>query len=472
MYRRFQILIGLGLLALSSWLFTACRGDEIVYPTIGTHVTDEVRKGGLYVLCEGNMGSNKARLDYINLHDGDYYANWYGAMNPKQMKELGDVGNDIQQYGGRLYAVINCSHKVEVMDLKGRHIAKVDISNCRYMAFKGDKMYVSAYVGSVADPDMLGSVYEVDTATLTVTREVKVGHQPDELCVVGNRLYVANSGGYLTNRYDSTLSVIDLTTFTETQQIVVGLNPTRVRVDDKNHLWVCCQGNYKDIQPQVVVHDLNSVIKRIPTPCANISIYGVPNWQLRGLNVKLNRQPSGQVFYGVANYYDQVPEFHHPTLVTEAKNFDKDNFFTWSEYKDAHLIKPVPDGTMAMWLTPEATYVAISTEMNWRREYFGRGGNTILIDKSGHQYKCKDVMDYPNDKLFWVQGYSGDYFAIVLIFEPLPLNLETITYIVPEGEPFKANFANWSGEVKPNLSVRELRDNQKLFKYFPRKMVE
>ncbi len=86
MYRRFQILIGLGLLALSAWLFTACRGDEIVYPTIGTHVTDEVRKGGLYVLCEGNMGSNKARLDYINLHDGDYYANWYGAMNPKQMK--------------------------------------------------------------------------------------------------------------------------------------------------------------------------------------------------------------------------------------------------------------------------------------------------------------------------------------------------------------------------------------------------
>ena len=220
------------------------------------------------------------------------------------------------------------------------------------------------------------------------------------------------------------------------------------------------------------VLDFKIFFPKLPETTTDIAIYGVPNWQLRGMNVKLNRQPSGQVFYGVANYYDQVPEFHHPTLVTEAKNFDKDNFFTWSEYKDAHLIKPIPEGTMAMWLTPEATYVAISTEMNWRREYFGRGGNTILIDKSGHQYKCKDVMDYPNDKLFWVQGYSGDYFAIVLIFEPLPLNLETITYIVPEGEPFKANFANWSGEVKSDLSIKELRDNQKLFKYFPRKMVE
>lgn len=223
---------------------------------------------------------------------------------------------------------------------------------------------------------------------------------------------------------------------------------------------------------QGTVLDFKIFFPKLPETTTDIAIYGVPNWQLRGLNVKLNRQPSGLVFHGVANYYDKVPEFHHPTLVTEAKNYDKDNFFTWAEYKDAHLIKPIPEGTMAMWLTQEATYVAISTEMNWRREYFGRGGNTILIDKSGHQYKCKGVMDYPNDTLFWVQGYSGDYFAIVLIFEPLPLNLETITYIVPEGEPFKANFANWSGEVKSDLSIKELRDNQKLFKYFPRKMVE
>ena len=215
--------------------------------------------------------------------------------------------------------------------------------------------------------------------------------------------------------------------------------------------------------------DLKIFFPKLPESVREVAIYGVPNWYLRGRNVTLNR---GNQFYGVAHYYDTIPEFHHPTQIVEAKNYDKDNFFTWSEYKDAHLIKPIPEGTMAMWLTPEATYVAISTEMNWRREYFGRGGNTILIDKSGHQYKCKDVIDYPDDTLFWVQGYSGDYFAIVLVFEPLPLTLESITYIEPEGEPFKANFANWSGEVKTDLSIKELRQNQKLFEYFPRKMVE
>ena len=270
MHTRFQILI----LTLCSLLLLSCRGDEIVYPTIGTHVTDEVREGGLYVLCEGNMGSNKARLDYMNLETGDYYSNWYGAQNPKQLKELGDVGNDIQQYGGKLYAIINCSHKLEIMDRQARHIAQIDIPNCRYLAFANGKAYVSAYVGSVADPEMLGSIFEIDTTSLEIKREVKVGHQPDELCVLNNQLYVVNSGGYLTNRYDSTISVIDLNSFTELRKVPVGLNPTRIRVDDQQQLWVCCQGSYNEIAPKVVVLKDEQVIRRIDMPCANISICG------------------------------------------------------------------------------------------------------------------------------------------------------------------------------------------------------
>ena len=217
------------------------------------------------------------------------------------------------------------------------------------------------------------------------------------------------------------------------------------------------------------VVDFKIFFPKLPETTKTVAIYGVPNWQLRGTEVTISGR---DMIYAREISYDNAPEFHHPTLVTEAKDYDKDKFFTWSEYKNAHLIKPVQEGTMAMWLTPSATYVAVATEMNWRREYFGRGGNTILIDKSGHQYKCNGVLDYPNGPMFWVQGMSGDYFAIVLIFEPLPLNLDTITYIVPEGEPFKANFASWSGEVKPDLSIKELRDNQKLFEYFPRKVVE
>ena len=315
MHTRFQILILLALLLFS------CRGDEVIYPTIGTHVTDEVRTGGLYVLCEGNMGSNKARLDYMNLETGEYYSNWYGAQNPTQMKELGDVGNDIQAYGGKLYAVINCSHKVEVMDRQARRITQIDIPNCRYMAFRGDKAYVSAYVGSVADPDLLGSVFEIDTATLQITREVKVGHQPDELCIVGDKLYVVNSGGYITNRHDSTVSVIDLHSFSQIEQITVATNPQRIRVDNQGKLWVCAEHC-------LVILDNTHMQQRLNVKASNISIYGTTAYvidsesnSLRAFStIDLTEQEQPVDITGFENPYGLLATAD-ALYVTDAKNY-------------------------------------------------------------------------------------------------------------------------------------------------------
>ena len=335
MHTRLQILkllIQLPIVICISILLSSCRGDEVVYPTLGEQVTDEMRQGGLYVLCEGNMGSNKARLDYMNLESGTYYSNWYGAQNPNQLKELGDVGNDIQQHGNRLYAVINCSHKVEVMDLKARHIGQIDLPNCRYMAFKGDKMYVSAYVGSVANPELLGAVYEVDTASLTVTREVKVGHQPDELCIVGDKLYVCNSGGYLTNQYDSTVSVIDLNSFTEIEKITVGLNPTRIRVDQQNHLWVCCQGNLNasEAHQSCIVVILDNTQSRVlpDIQASNISIQGTTAFVIdNGTNTL---RAFSTLDFTEQNCPIDIQHFEHPygllampdaLYVTDAKNY-------------------------------------------------------------------------------------------------------------------------------------------------------
>lgn len=81
-------------------------------------------------------------------------------------------------------------------------------------------------------------------------------------------------------------------------------------------------------------------------------------------------------------------------------------------------------------------------------------------------------MGYPNNNIFWLEGYPGDYFAIVLIFEPIPKAIKTFTYILPEGEPFDVWGADWSGEVINNLDVNQLRKNQKLFKYHPRVVVK
>lgn len=212
--------------------------------------------------------------------------------------------------------------------------------------------------------------------------------------------------------------------------------------------------------------DFQIFFPKLAEDTREIAIYGVPAWYMRGLDVTL---PSGMSFTGKTQ--DRVPQFHTPKLVKEAQDYDKNNHQSWSVYTDPHLISPVKDGTYALWLTDSATYLAEACEMNWKREYFGRGGNSVLIDSNGHQYKHKTVLNYPDDNIFWMEGYAGDYFTVVQVFEPLPLFIDKVTFVVPEGEPFSAWGANWSGKVL-ELDVQQLRNNQKLFEYKPRKVVK
>jgi hypothetical protein len=217
---------------------------------------------GMYLLNEGNMGSNKATLDYLDLSASDstvhYLRNIYSERNPSTVMMLGDVGNDCQIYGSRLWLVINCSNKVEVARASDAvRIGKVNIPNCRYVTFKDGYAYVSSYVGSVKETGVgsqesdspLGSVYKVDTLTLEKVDSCAVGYQPEEMAIVGNKLYVANSGGYqgMTGQgYESTVSVVDLHTMRETDRINVAANLHHVKADHYGQLWVTARGNYVD----------------------------------------------------------------------------------------------------------------------------------------------------------------------------------------------------------------------------------
>lgn len=213
---------------------------------------------GLFLLNEGNMGSNKCTLDFFDKTTGKYHRNIYAERNPSMVKELGDVGNDIGIYGDKLYAVINCSHFVEVMDVHtAGHLGSIDITNCRYIVFHDGKAYVSSYAGPVQiDPNARpGKVVEVDTASLTVTREVVVGYQPEEMVVTGGKLYVANSGGYRFPNYDRTVSVIDLESFEVTHAIDVAINLHRMELDRYGRIYVSSRGDYYDTHANVYVID-------------------------------------------------------------------------------------------------------------------------------------------------------------------------------------------------------------------------
>ena len=229
-----------------------CRTDDyIVYmedEDTGAK-TEATEVMGMYVLNEGNMGSNKCTLDFLDLsgETAHYLRNIYAERNPNEVKELGDVGNDAQIYGSKLWLVINCSNKVEVLGAKDAvKQGKIDVPNCRSVAFHKGYAYVSSYVGpvNVSQDAPLGQVYKIDTLTLRTVAQVTVGYQPEELAVIGDKLYVANSGGYMVPDYDHTVSVIDLNTFTEERKIDVAPNLHRCRADRYGQLWVSSRGDY------------------------------------------------------------------------------------------------------------------------------------------------------------------------------------------------------------------------------------
>ena len=234
--------------------FLSCRHEEKIVPAQDVDTGGEVVKShitGMYLLNEGNMGSNKSTLDFLDLSGGQqtvhYYRNIYSERNPTTVMSLGDVGNDIKIYGSRLWMVINCSNKVEVARAGDAvRIGQVNIPNCRYLAFHDRYAYVSSYVGPVAVSGNvpLGWVYMVVTLSLQKVDSVVVGYQPEEMAVVGNRLYVANSGGYRVPVYDNTISVIDLSTMTEVDKIVVAKNLHRLKADRFGQLWVTSRGDY------------------------------------------------------------------------------------------------------------------------------------------------------------------------------------------------------------------------------------
>lgn len=237
-------------------LFAACRGED--ERLVRSETTEVGKKGrSFYLLNEGNMGSNKATLDYYDGRTGHYRRNIFAETNPEVVLDLGDVGNDLQTYGEKLYAVINVSGVVEVMSRRtARHLGKIPIPNCRYIVFHEGYAYVSSYAGKISlDPTARrGYVAKIDTATLQVVDTCAVGYQPEQMAVVGDRLFVANSGGYRAPHYDTTLSVIRLSTFRRERSIHVAPN-LHLLTYHAGRLYVQSRGDYAALAPNIYVVD-------------------------------------------------------------------------------------------------------------------------------------------------------------------------------------------------------------------------
>jgi YVTN family beta-propeller protein len=185
---------------------------------------------GFFIVNEGTFGKSNTSLSY--------YDRSKDAVTNNVFDIKGDQTQSMTVFEGKGYIVVQNSSKIEVIDATSfSSVARITkgIQSPRY--FIG----VSSTKGYVSDwgLDGVGKVKIIDLTTLKVTDSITTGSGTNRFLKVGNRVYVANAGGY---GNDNTVVVIDATTDDIIKTIKVGDNPNSLQVDKNGNVWVGSSG--------------------------------------------------------------------------------------------------------------------------------------------------------------------------------------------------------------------------------------
>ncbi|MBW3129233.1 DUF5074 domain-containing protein [Hymenobacter profundi] len=195
----------------------------------------------VFIVQEGNFTRSNSEVVGFNSEAGAITnAALFRSVNNRI---LGDVAQSMTVVGDRGYIVVNNSNKVEVVSLPGfDEVATIPALNApsnaekltlpRYFAASNNKGYVSQTVDYTV-PN--GRVSVIDLSTNQITKTISVGKQPEQMAVIGNKLFVSNNG-------NNTVSVINTLTDVVEATITVADSPASIVVDKNNALWVMCSG--------------------------------------------------------------------------------------------------------------------------------------------------------------------------------------------------------------------------------------
>ena len=226
-------------------LFVSCNKEDEVNEESNN---SEKFSNGLLVLNEGLFQQNNSTLSWVNLATDEVKSDVFLNKNDRL---LGDTGNDIKRYGGKIYIVVNASSTIEVLDARTlKSLKQIDMTyngvaqQPRYIDFYQNKAYISSFDGYVN---------ELDTSQLKITKRLAVGANPEGISIANEVAYVANSGGLNFPDVDTTVYAIDLTSFSVKDTFTVGKNPGRVVAHESGNVYVVKRGDYGS-DPSELIH--------------------------------------------------------------------------------------------------------------------------------------------------------------------------------------------------------------------------
>ena len=223
-------------------ILCSCKKEEIE----DTQMNGEL-KNGLLVLNEGLFQHNNSTLSWIDLSDNTVRSDVFLDNNSRP---LGDTGNDILLYGGKIYIAVTGSSTVEVLDKKT--LKSINQINFNYNNQSQEPRKLANHGGNIFVSSFDGYVSVIDTSSLQITKRIKVGRNPEGICVANQSLFVANSGGLDFQNLDTTVFEIDLNTLSVIDTFVVGENPGAIIADEFNNIYVVKRGNYSSSPSELI----------------------------------------------------------------------------------------------------------------------------------------------------------------------------------------------------------------------------
>lgn len=248
-YRKF--LLAAFIMTASCLLLSSCE-DSTTNPTPVARINE--------ILFVANLNDDVGSLSQM-------------TIGPDQINldlvQLGLYPSDIIQFNKRLYVINAGSVDLTVLDVSDNNTVEVvDTIDLNWMASSRPRYGDIAESGKFFISDFNNRLITVlDLNTSAIQAFLPVGQSPLDVKIVGDKVYVCNSG--LTPDDDflpGTISVISATTNSVEKTIDVKTNPRYMAVDPSGRLHVVCTGDYLNIEGEIVVVStvMDTVVQYIP----------------------------------------------------------------------------------------------------------------------------------------------------------------------------------------------------------------
>lgn len=292
------------LLLTAALLTTSCKKEspEIDSPT---------KIGSVYVLNEGNFGSNNATLTVYDPVTKNVIADIFSQAN--NGAAFGDSPTSIQQYNGKAYITISNSGKIYIIDPKtGVLTGKItNLNSPRHIEFiSATKAYVSNVSSNMID------IINPQTEQKVGDFSLGEGNYAERFVRVGDHVYTN------TWSYGTKILKIDIATNKVVGTLEVGIQPTTLLADANGKMWTLTDGGYQgnplgEEEPAIVCIDIKTfkVEKRFALSRAN------------AFSFKMEISADGQYLYYIARDVFKMSVIDTALPTTALINGNEQNFY-------------------------------------------------------------------------------------------------------------------------------------------------